>query len=353
MTFQRLFLVPLLALGLLDLAGDARAGSPSPEQIARANAALKSAAAKLREKKYPEAEKLLLDAWALSPTYDIAHNLGTTECLLNKPAKCVDHLTFALRTWPLVDNAKGTAARRAAEEMRAEARKLVGAVSLTTNVAGAEIAVDGQPLGTAPITEEIYLDPGPHTLTATLAKYQTARAKVDVVKGGTDKVALTLLDEVNAPPPPPEAQPTASPVASAAPPSSSAPLPPPPSRPNLFCVIVPGVVAAAGVGLGVFFAVASNGHATDAAAASARLSSKRCPAGGADCEALTQALTSRDSSANAAMGMFIGGGVFGVAALAAGIWRATVPAAPPDTRAARLLPVLSPNQMGLVFDGTW
>jgi hypothetical protein len=211
----------------------------------------------------------------------------------------------------------------------------------------------GSPLGTAPITEEIYLDPGPHTLTATLAKYQTARAKVEVVKGGTDKVALTLLDEVNAPPPPPEALPTGSPAASAAPPSSSAPLPPPPSRPNLFCVIVPGVVAAAGVGLGVFFAVASNGHATDAAAASARLGSKRCPAGGADCDALTQALSSRDSSANAAMGMFIGGGVFGVAALAAGIWRATVPAAPPDTRAARFLPVLSPNQMGLVFDGTW
>ncbi|WP_437938774.1 hypothetical protein [Sorangium sp. So ce341] len=94
-------------------------------------------------RKYQEAEALLLPAWELNPTFDVAYNLGNTEYQLKKYREAAQYLSFALRHWPLL---KGVAKLKPnAEKWLAESRAQVGAVGVTVSMAGAEVPVEARP----------------------------------------------------------------------------------------------------------------------------------------------------------------------------------------------------------------
>lgn len=174
-------------------------------------------------------------SWDLKQSYDIAANLGNLELEQGLPRDAAEHLAFALRTVAVnVPEERVVAIRGLLDR----ARRLVGTATVKVNIAGAEILVDGLPVGRSPLSTEIFVDPGKRTIEARLSPYTPAKKVVDVLRAATVPVDLQLL--------------LTAPVASgsaSAPPVSTAP---PIIRPKSMIPVGVGVAAAAaGLGVGI------------------------------------------------------------------------------------------------------
>ena len=76
------------------------------------------------------------------------------------------------------------AERRSVEELLAQARVKVGAITVRVEPAGAEVFVDGKAVGKAPLAGEVFVEPGARVIEAKLAGYEAAQACVDHVSAG-------------------------------------------------------------------------------------------------------------------------------------------------------------------------
>ncbi|WP_441291965.1 PEGA domain-containing protein [Sorangium sp. KYC3313] len=124
------------------------------------------------------------------PTFDVAYNVGSAAYQQGKHALAAEHLSFALRHWPLlsaVAHLKPTAQQRLAMS-----RAQVGALAVTVSAPLAEVRVDGKPAGKAPLAGEIFVEPGEHTIEARLDGYAPAQKTVRVAKGETAAVTLAM-----------------------------------------------------------------------------------------------------------------------------------------------------------------
>ncbi|MDI7268401.1 MAG: PEGA domain-containing protein [Myxococcota bacterium] len=72
---------------------------------------------------------------------------------------------------------------------------LVARVSVTADVGGAMLLVDGREVGELPLAEPLVLEPGPHVFEARLAGHAPARAALALVEGEEARVDLTLEPE--------------------------------------------------------------------------------------------------------------------------------------------------------------
>src|SRR5690606_1389230 len=128
-----------------------------------------------------EAEAALESAWELNPTFDVAYNLGNTKYQLKKHREAAQHLSFALRNWPLLKSVAKL--KPTAEQRLAESRAQVGAVTVAASAVGAEVLVDGQVVGRAPLEGELFVEPGEHQVEARLQGYAPTSQTVRVAKG--------------------------------------------------------------------------------------------------------------------------------------------------------------------------
>ncbi|WP_437279641.1 PEGA domain-containing protein [Sorangium sp. So ce375] len=168
----------------------AGANASAGDAVTRADAFFRQGLRLYSDKKYVEAEKELESAWELNPTFDVAYNLGNTKYQLKKHREAAQHLSFALRNWPLVKTVAKL--KPTAEQRFAESRAQVGAVAVTVGVAGAEVLVDGKPVGRAPLEGEVFVEPGEHQVEARQVGYAPASQTVTVAKGATAAVTLAL-----------------------------------------------------------------------------------------------------------------------------------------------------------------
>jgi hypothetical protein len=174
-------------------------------------------------------------AWDLKRSYDIAANLGNVEFELGMPRDAAEHLSFALK------NAAVSVPQDKIEKIKArlaEAKNLVGATVVQVNIDGAEVFIDGRSVGRSPLTEELYVDPGPCTVEAKLAGHDNARETVDFRRATTRTVMLTL-----------KLTGSVGPAASASA-SGQTPPPPPPGK-SLVPVSIGIGLGAVGLGLGI------------------------------------------------------------------------------------------------------
>ncbi|WP_104987011.1 PEGA domain-containing protein [Sorangium cellulosum] len=318
-----------------------------------------------REKKYAEAEAALLSAWELSPTFDVAQNLGHTEYQLKKHREAAKYLSFALRHWPLL---KATSALKDRVKSRlAESRALVGAVTVSVPVVGAEVLVDGEAVGRSPLEGEVFVEPGEHRVEARLAGYAPASGTVRVAKGGTAEVTLAMAPVKS------EAGTTgAAPVANAAEGKKSAPgadagartaeqpaeapatpVPPPTKRSWVPAIALgAGSVVALGVGIGT--TLASNAASDDAHDQSAAIinGGGQCvkpPASwvGA-CEQVRSDASRADTLGNVARVAYIASGALAIAAATYVFWPK-----PKAADAVTVLPVMRAGGAGVVVLGAW
>lgn len=313
--------------------------------------------------KKQEAYEALAAAWALKKSHDIAANLGSAELALGRARDASEHFAYCVRTFPATGSKKQLAT---VKKLFDEARSQVGALSVKANVEGAEVLVDGRAVGRTPLEDEVFVEPGSRTIEAKLAGYEAARANVQVTKGLSQQVTLTLTAS---PPPSGAAQKPAPPSAAVqdAPPvspSGSAPVPPPNGLTNTSplgngpyktVLIAGGSLAGATLISGIVLTVLANGKASDARVKRLRLVHQHGPAActgedvPAQCQSLADADEARATLSNAALWTYVGAG-----ALAIGTVVVALVARPVPTKTGFFVtPTLSLSSGGIMIKGAF
>ncbi|WP_438018928.1 PEGA domain-containing protein [Sorangium sp. So ce315] len=297
--------------------------------------------------RWADAHASFVAAWALHEHYTILGGIGTCELMLKRYRDAAEHLAAYVRE---ID--KDTTAtpqdRAAAAETYAKARAHVGAVIVSTNVPGAQVVVDGSVVGTTPLLDPVFLDPGQHTITVRHEGYTPKEAAVEVAAGSEMQRAFELeKPEASAPPPPPPR-----------------PAPPPPRHeakgPSVGVIVAGGSVAAAGVIAGVVFTLAANG--TERAREREWNVVDGYRNGAVDCMSLTKGdpveacrklsslVDDRDLFRNLALWSFVGAGVATVGTL--GYWLAS-PSSAPEERHVRVFPLVTQGGGGIAAGGVF
>lgn len=171
-------------------------------------------------KQYDKARAAFLQAYALKKHPAVLLNLAQSELRSGHEAAAAKHFAQYLRE----NKAATEAERQEAEKGLAAARAKVAEYTVTGLDAGAEIFVDGEPEGTTPLPQTLFLAPGSHTVEARRAG-KVAKESVTATAGTKATISLSFGAR---PAPPPAA--TTPPAASAAPPPA-ADAPPPADEP--------------------------------------------------------------------------------------------------------------------------
>ncbi|MCC6553526.1 MAG: PEGA domain-containing protein [Polyangiaceae bacterium] len=304
----------LVAAALLGAPAPARAQAAplGAEAAQQADEHFKRGKELYRAGKLREAHEAYRSAWALKQTFDIAANLANAELQLGMKAEAAEHLAFCIRSFP------ATGAKAQLDRVKAQfeaARKEVAALVVSVTVEGAEVLVDGQPVGRAPLGREVFVMPGPHVVEARLEGYEAARTPVEASAGGTHELGLSPVKEKpavsgGAAVPGPGSKPRVKEKPEEAPP------------PSVAIVLGGTAVAVVGLGMGVGFTVAANGKNSDADALRAPGGDSAClqQPRPSTCDALKEAKGEVDTLTNAAIGGFVVGGVAAVATAVYALW---------------------------------
>lgn len=227
--FHRM-VVHVVVLGALALARPALAQEPD-RSFDQGTAALKAG-------KYEEALRAFEAVWKERKTHDVAANLALAEAQLGRHRDAAEHFAFALRAFPVTGS---EALRKSIAEAFAQSRARVATLRVTTSADGAEVRVDGRPVGRSPIVDEIFVEPGSHTIEAKLTGYAVASQRVDAKAASADTVKLALTPLTV--------------------PTSSGTVPPPPPRSPVPAFVIAGVGAASFIAGGVLLGVSATSGA--------------------------------------------------------------------------------------------
>ncbi|MGK3964082.1 hypothetical protein WMF38_07865 [Sorangium sp. So ce118] len=211
---------------------------------------------------YERARVAYLAAWALQKRLQIVGNLAEAEMKLGRFRDAAEHLAHYLREAPKEQPPPPAAEIQSAEALYAAARAQVGALSIATLENGAEILVDGEVVGVAPLPAPVFVEPGMHTVSARRGNRVGAR-QVRVDKGGAASVEVVLEEgNLGASTTPPRAEPPHS--AAPQPPASASPeRPAGGARLPVVPMVIGGAIGVVGLGVGVGFTLAANAKATE------------------------------------------------------------------------------------------
>ncbi len=246
-------------------------------------------------------------------SHDTAANLGITEIAREKWHEAAAHLDLALRTFPTAGDPKN---RDKLKELLTQAKSKSATLSITVNVQGATVLVQGERAGVAPLDGDVYAKPGTISIEAQAPGHTPEKVAVSVEAGLTKSVAITLK---------PTGQTNGGGGGKA-----------------LWPTLLLAGVGAAGLGAGIGLTVASIGKYDDAEALYAS-----CQPLAANCvEQGTAALGDADTFMNAGIAMYAVGG----AALVGMAIYLAIPESDGAVATSRLVPRLSPTHAGLHFD---
>ena len=150
---------------------------------------------------FAAAKKAFGAAHRAAPDWRTTSGLGNAECQLGEHASGATRLTKALQLLP--NDYENHAAIRAGlgarlQECAAEA----AVVRFVIEPAGAEVLVDGETIGRAPIVDVTYVGAGPRSIQARLAGHEPVTITIDAPKGveTTATIALRPASDGNLPP---------------------------------------------------------------------------------------------------------------------------------------------------------
>lgn len=298
------------------------------------------------KERWADAYASFVAAWALQKHYTIAGGMGTCELMLHRYRDAAEHLAIYVRE--IQKDATATAEERAAAmETYAQARAKVGTVIVSANVPGADVLVGGARVGTTPLVDPVFLEPGAHTITVQLAGYVPLEKRVEVAAGSEERSAFELARPPASAPLGPVAGPPQGDVAG----------------PDMRVLVAGGSVAAAGVIAGVVFTLAANGKANDAKQQwyvvdrinNGRVSCALPTAGDArtQCEKLISLVEGKDTFSDLAMWSFVGGGVAALGTL--GYYWYTTSSNTPEYQKGhmRISPLVTPSGGGIFAGGVF
>jgi PEGA domain len=358
-TRVRKLLMVVAGLSVVAAPSRARAQSPAAESAPKAEQAPAAETLFNEGKKQYAAGKLQAaydayrKAWELKQTYDIAANLANAEKLLGKNRDAAEHYAYSLRNFPVTEQ---SGKREAIEKKLAAVRKEVGALAIEVNVEAAEVRVDGTRVGSSPLPDEVFVEPGPYTVSAQREGYVQATQSGLAGKGvSTVKIKLTLAERKEA---------RGSDGHAAGGPQGAAGTqraggahgkPPDPGfQPGPAWFITGGALAVVGVGVGVGLNLAANGagaHAQDLGNGKAKYAcSPKLTTTDPVCPELHDTLVRWSKLSDGAMAGYIAGGALALGTAGLGLWALTRPKAPPTMT---VTPTVGKHEAGLLITGVW
>ena len=197
--------------------------------------------------------------------------------------------------------------------------ELIGTVRVQVNIPRAEVFIDGQSVGLAPISEEIYVDPSSHVIEARADGYLPAQESFLASKGKTSDVSLTLVA---------------------------------PKGANKTVIIAGGAVAGAAIIAGaVLLGVSTAKGSTLSSLQDEVKATGGCASetAGGKCEELRSAGQSKATLGNAGLWTLVGGGVVGVATLIYGV----AGGAKAPRTGVRVTPIVTGDGGGLIIGGAF
>ncbi|MFZ5893272.1 MAG: tetratricopeptide repeat protein [Myxococcota bacterium] len=322
-------------------APDARAQEPTPDAT-DAHAQYRRAMNAIDQKDWNEARRLLLALWEGAQTYDVAASLSQVEFQLGNRAASARYLSFAIANAPPMESPKRIERFRAGLD---DLRSQLGTVLLRVSDPTARVTVDGTAIPTLAKPFETFLAPGTHTLEASIKSGSATARVIDVAAGGKYEVDLIVSAPASAPP-----------SASAAPSGTSetapivpAPLPPHDAtglRRSLVPVYIGIGLAAGGAAMAVGFGIAAKGARDELRSMRDSTPSAVCSGGSSDptCQDIRDTYDRQRRNADLAR---VGVGVFAVSSVATAAYLLFWPRKPGQATAAAVVPVVSPNAVGL------
>jgi hypothetical protein len=279
------------------------------------------------------ARTLFADALEADPTsYEAAGNLGYSELQLKAYRAAAEHLTLALK---LGSASMGPEKSKAIQGLLDEALAQVSAVTVTVNVPGAEVLINGKSVGKAPLEQPIYVNPGKVVCEAQAEGYTAARVSEGVAAGSKPTIALQLTK------PSMQVEPIE-------------PLKPEQGKPNKIIIISGAAVAVVGVGVGAAMAALANSSASDR---DATLPPETCVSQGrtlAACQSAYQdAADKRLLFTQVSFGSFLGASVIGAAVAAYVLWPRSAAQPPRPAPKATAAFFAGPHGGGAVLSGSW
>jgi tetratricopeptide (TPR) repeat protein len=356
-------IVMALALAIPALAaGPAAAQSAASKSIDDAVTEHYNQGAKAAEAgQWDKARAAFLEAWKLKPHYQIAANLGNAELMSRRYRDAAEHLRFFLREAPADVDAVD---RRKAEQLFTEAKAKIGAVSVQVDLAGAEVTVDGAPVGISPLREPVFVDPGEHTFEARLGGHAPVQTPIVVPAGSSPQVTLRLV-KPSAPTAGPQPPGSTQPVGSVQPPGSAqVPAGPGPQdgggvpKWKPWAIGGGAVLAAAGIGVGIGFTFMSKAKESEANDIIGQLLTRAetdeticAPAQNKElCDELWGVFRQRDNTAAVAV---VGYTVGGAAAIGTVLLAVLPRNSPKGSTGVRVTPILAPGHAGAVLTGSF
>ena len=286
--------------------------------------------------KYEEALTAYRGAWKLSQTFDVAANLGQTEVELGHYVDAAEHLSFAIAHLP---PSVAADLRKELGELYAQARGEVTVLRLQVSPEGARVLVDGEPVGTAPLAPELFVEPGPHVIEVRMADHESARQHIETRAGEQHEVELALAPSIQSAESPPAVVEDAGP----------APVP----GPSWVPVAVGGTLAAIGVGMGVGFAVAAEDRRTERNDRLVALGgTSPCGTGApypTECAAIEELDSDATTYADVSVAGFVTAGVAAVATVAYLLW----PREPAQQQGVRVAPAVGRTGGSMVLWGAF
>lgn len=137
---------------------------------------------------WEESRELLLASFQLDPSPTTAANLGRVELKTGRYRDAFDHLSFFLREARQISDGD----RKATEAMIAEAKAKLGAVTIHVDIPGAEVLVDGQPVGSSPLAEPVFVDAGSRRFEARKPGHGAVHRVSNIAPGTAPDVELKL-----------------------------------------------------------------------------------------------------------------------------------------------------------------
>jgi len=134
-------------------------------------------------------------AYALSPNYSVLFNLGQAYGAAGHAVKAAQTLERYLE---LGGANLDLQQRRRVAELVAAYRRRIGKLALEVRPAGAEITIDGQRIGNAPLTSATELEAGAHGLVVSADGFLTFARSVAITPGETMPVEVALSPRTGA-----------------------------------------------------------------------------------------------------------------------------------------------------------
>lgn len=185
---------------MVPVSAAARVPDGSDEQRARELSSL-AAEAKRDGRKDIAAERLR-EAWGAYRNPWYICELGSLEIQLDRARDAAQSLTICLRV--LVTEDQKFLRPKIERDLEGVLAK-VGALTVETNVPGAEVFIDGKAAGKLPLIDPIFLDPGSHGVEVKAPGYRSD-VRLAVLNAGNSMLARMRLEpmRVDVAPPPPE-----------------------------------------------------------------------------------------------------------------------------------------------------